>query len=1147
MSKEEGSKTAGEKTAVKREEEILAFWEKEKIFEESVEHPAGLEKPVGDFVFYDGPPFATGLPHFGHLLPTTLKDVIPRYKTMRGFRVRRRWGWDCHGLPIENIIERELGLESKKDIEELGIDKFNEAARGAVLRYTGEWCSIIPRIGRWVDMKNDYRTMDTTYSESVWWAFKTLYDKGLVYEGFKSMHLCPRCETTLSNFEVNQGYKDITDISVYVKMELIDEPGTYLLAWTTTPWTLPGNVALAINNEEVYGVYEVDGSKVILLKSRAEKVLEGKEYSLIEEIKGEKLVGKSYKPVFDYYSNDDKLKNKENGWKVYSADFVTTEDGTGVVHIAPAFGDDDYQLSLRENLPFIQHVTKDGHMKNEVVDFKGLPVKPKSSEKDGHQSTDVEIIKYLAKNEVLFKKEKILHSYPHCWRCDTPLINYATSSWFVKVTDLKDKLIEENKKIKWIPETIGENRFGKWLEGARDWAVSRQRFWGAPIPVWKCDKCEAPHVIGGIKDLKSHMKPRNRYIVMRHGEGEHNVLNITTSDTHKKYHLTEKGRGDVELVAQALSNQKIDMIFSSPLTRGVETAQIVKESSGFKAEVMTDLRLREYDFGAYDGKHYEEYHRYFNTVKEQLDKRLPDGENIRDVARRVGEFIYEIDGKYENKTILIVTHDAPASMFFALAAGGSDNDLIDYWQGDFLRTAEAKELEFLPLPHNKDYRVDVHRPQIDRLEWDCSCGGRYKRVTDVFDCWFESGSMPFAEIHYPMKHADEFMGKHFPADFIAEGLDQTRGWFYTMLVLGVGLFGKSPYKNVIVNGLVLAEDGQKMSKSKNNFPPLTGTLEKYGADALRYFMMTSTGVKAEDFCFSEKFVDEVNKKILLRLDNVASFYEMYAGAGDVKNQASTNILDQWILARVTETAVTMTENFERYEIDRAVRPLGTLIDDLSTWYLRRSRDRFKSEIEKDRLEAISTTRAVLLEVSRLIAPIMPFYAEVLYKKMKGERKSVHLESWPIYASVDEVILKNMKLTREVVERGLSIRNEKKIKVRQPLASFVYSGETLSHEYESIIAEELNVKEVKHGEKDELDTNITPKLKMEGEMRELVRMIQDKRKEEDWNVGDRGILHIDTDASGLEMISVYKEEIKKTAGLSEIIAKEGEFAFRIEKS
>ena len=536
-----------------REEATLEYWRNNKIFEQSLEMPAGKE-PVGEFVFLDGPPFANGLPHYGHAIGTILKDVFPRYKTMKGFRVPRVWGWDCHGLPVENLIEKELGLKVKKDIEEYGIEKFNEAARESVLRYASEWRRIIPRIGRWVDMENDYKTMNPSFTESVWWGFKGLYDKGLVTEGYKAMHLCPRCETTLANFEVNQGYKDIADISVYAKFELVDEPGTYVVAWTTTPWTLPGNVALAVGKEITYVKVSHDGARYIIAKERMNDVFpEGTE--VLEEMTGESLVGKSYKPLFEYYSNSSTLENRENGWKIYDATFVTIEDGSGVVHIAPAFGEDDMALGREKKLPFVQHVHANGMIKDEVTDFAGLQAKPK----DDHQSTDVLVIKNLAARGLLFSKKKITHSYPHCWRCDTPLLNYASKSWFVSVPKIKDELIKNNHQTEWVPSHMRDGRFGKWLEGARDWAVSRSRFWGAPIPVWRCLECAAISVAGSRKDVEKPAK--NTYVIMRHGEAENNTADVVSSSLGNQHHLTDAGKKGVEAASEILKSKKMNEYF----------------------------------------------------------------------------------------------------------------------------------------------------------------------------------------------------------------------------------------------------------------------------------------------------------------------------------------------------------------------------------------------------------------------------------------------------------------------------------------------------------------------------------------------------------------------------------------------------------
>ncbi|MEK7548869.1 MAG: class I tRNA ligase family protein, partial [Patescibacteria group bacterium] len=852
------------------EKEILKFWQENKIFEKSLDK----KSPKGDFVFYDGPPFATGTPHYGHILASIIKDAIPRYKTMKGYKVKRRWGWDCHGLPVEYEIEKELGFKTKKEIENYGVEKFNKAAKDSVLRYADEWKKTIARIGRWVDMENDYKTMDWEYTESVWWVFKTLFDKELIYEGYKSMHLCPRCETTLSNLEVGMNYKDITDISVTVKFELENELNTYILAWTTTPWTLPGNAALAINPEIEYVKIRTqttnnEPQQFILAKKRLE-ILGEEKYEILDNFKGEELIGKKYKPLFNYYlpavasakegAKDEILKNLENGWKIYSSDFVTTEEGTGVVHIAPAFGEDDYNLAQKHNLPFIQHVSIDGRFKQEVKDFAGMPVKSK----DNSQATDIEIIKWLAVNNKLFSKLKISHSYPYCWRCDTPLINYAASSWFMKVAAIKNKLIEINKKINWIPEYIKEGRFGNWLKEARDWAISRSRFWGAPIPVWKCQKCEKIEIIGSLNDLKNKTeKSGNKYFVMRHGEAQSNIENIASCNIKNGHHLTEKGKKQVAITALKLKGEKIDMIFSSDYLRTKETSEIMVEKLGINGDdLIFDERIREVNVGIFDGQSAEEYHKYFFSLEEKFYKNPPEGENLIELKNRVAEFLYEINIKYSGKNILIISHEYSIWLMFATALGADAKKAVEIKKDkpDFIKTGEFQELDFAPIPHNRNYEIDLHRPYIDEVELRCNCGGKMKRILEVFDCWFESGSMPYGQTHYPFS-GEKFA---FPAEFIAEGLDQTRGWFYTMLVLSAAIFNKSAYKNAVVNGIILAEDGQKMSKRLKNYPDPMEIIEKYGADALRLYLLSSPVMRAEDLRFSEKSHDEIYKKVIIR-------------------------------------------------------------------------------------------------------------------------------------------------------------------------------------------------------------------------------------------------------------------------------------------
>ncbi len=1155
--------------ASEREEKILKYWQDRKIFEKTLNQTKG-GKP---FVFYDGPPFATGLPHYGHFLAGTIKDVIPRYQTMRGRFVRRQWGWDCHGLPVENLIEKELNLKHKKDIEEYGIEKFNEAAKNSVLRYDAEWKEQIMKTGRFVDMEKSYKTMDASYTESIWWAFKTLYDKGLVYEGYKSMHVCPRCETPLANAEVVGGYKDITDISVTVKFQLKDEPDTYLLAWTTTPWTLPGNAALAVGEEIEY--MKVRAIKKLPLVTEAvnykapigntfnvENFILAKErflameesfkkdyakYEIIAELSSKDLIGKSYIPPFEYYFKDAELKNRQNGWKIYPADFVTTETGTGIVHIAPAFGEDDMNLGKKFNLPFIQHVSMDGTFKKEVSDFAGQEVKPK----DSHQKADIEIIKNLAGKNILFSKEKIIHAYPHCWRCDSPLLNYAANSWFIEVTKLRSNLLVQNKKVKWVPEAIGKGRFHNWLSGARDWAVSRARFWGAPLPVWECDSCKEEKIVGSLEELKKlSKKSANKYILMRHGQAENNTLNVISCDKNNTHHLTETGKKQIIKSTGALKKKKIDLIASSPFARTKETALIIKDLLGLEeSRVIFDDRLMEANFGDFNGKRPIEYHKYFVNFKEQFKKRAPNGENLTDIKKRTMNFLEEIDEKYANKNILIITHEYPAWMIYA-AVSGADIEtalLMKEKRGEFLKNAEMVDLPFSQFPHNNDYELDFHRPYVDKIIFDCHCGGEMRRIPDVFDCWFESGSMPYAQFHYPFENKKEFK-KNFPADFIAEGVDQTRGWFYSSMVLGLGLFGKSPFKNVIVNGMILAEDGQKMSKRLKNYPDPMKIVSKYGADALRFTLLSMPTVKGEDASFSERAVDETNKKLIVRLQNIFSFYEMY-GVGEAKplhgkTTTSGNILDKWILTRLAETKNEVSSGFDNYELDRSMKPITEFIDDMSTWYIRRSRERFKSDNLKDKVIAMVTTRLTLLELSKIIAPVMPFLSEDIYLKLKGPKESVHLENWPKPRKLnraEKVLIKDMETCRKIVSIALEKRAEAKIKVRQPLGALRVKNLPLHKKNKEaiigLIKDETNVKQVAIDNmienEAELDTNITAELKKEGQFREIVRFVQDIRKKQNFIPSEMAILSVRANNEGRMLIEQFENEIKKSATLQKI--------------
>lgn len=1171
---------AGKSETALREERILEFWRENKTFEKSLEK----KSPKGHYVFYDGPPFATGQIHYGHILGSTVKDVIGRYKTMQGFYVPRKWGWDCHGLPIENIVEKELGIAGHKEIEKYGIDKFVEYARSKVLQYDKDWEKGIERIGRWVDFRGSYKTMDNTFIESVWWALSEFNKKNLIYEGVRVLAYCPRCETPIANSEIamDNSYKDIPDISVYVKFELEDEPGTYLLAWTTTPWTLPGNTAIAINKDIVYVKIKVADEILILAKESLQGVLKDKEYSVLEEIKGSDLIGKKYKPIFPYYKNSEVAKNK-NIWKVWHADFVTLEKGTGIAHQAPAFGEDDINLAKQNDIPWIIHVDETGRFKPEVTDFAGMQVKPKSEEKDGHQKADIEVIKYLAKNNTIFAKEKIIHSYPHCYRCDTPIIYYALPSWFINIQKVKKEIIQNAESINWIPAHLKEGRFKNIVENAPDWNMSRNRYWASPLPIWKCEKCKKQTFVSSLQDLKDKTKKSgNKYFVMRHGEAGNNIEgNIHYKDINQNAKLTEKGKEQV-LESSKNFKEKIDVIISSPLSRAKETTEIICKQIGFPIEkVLFDKNVQEWEpSSSFEGKDRSIFKKYY--VEDYLDepnKVLSDGESFSDVIKRVGQFIYDLETKYSNKNVLIVGHENASNALNFVSRGLLLNTLSSK-NNPFvsLKNAEIREFNFVPLPHNKDYELDLHRPYIDEISLLCAhstssgqvCGGNLTRITEVLDCWFESGSMPFAQDHYPFENK-EWQKNNFPAGFVAEYIAQTRTWFYYTHVVSTILFNHAPFKNIVTTGTLRAEDGEKMSKSKNNYPDPWNFIDKYGADALRVYLMSSTLMKGEDANFSEKAVQDISSKIIGRLFNVLAFYELYRdknleeihltpsplsllrrGGGE-----GSSVLDQWILARFDQTLREVTKGMEEYDVAEATKPLDLFIDDLSTWYLRRSRERIK---DGDR-DAKETLYFVLKNLAKIIAPFAPFAAEDIWLKLRNadDTESVHLVDWPIKkyklfgiiplpnlplhgGRRKEGVLTNMQNVRNIVTLGLEARQKAGIKVRQPLASLKLKikSEKLSNEYLELIKDELNVKEVilEPATSDlepnlELDTKITEELKQEGDYRELARALQDMRKKMGLTPNDIVALILETNDEGKKIIQKFENDLKKTVLVSKI--------------
>ena len=980
----------------KMEEEIIKYWKENDTFKKSIEN---RDK---DYIFYDGPPFATGLPHYGHLVGGTLKDVVPRYWAMQGYKVERKWGWDCHGLPVENIVEKELNLGSKTDIEEYGIDKFNEACRGVVLRYVKEWKIIVKRMGRWVDMEDDYKTMSPEYMESIWWVFKTLWDKGYVYEGYKVVPYCPRCATPLSNFETNQGYQDKQDPALTVKFELENEPGTYVLAWTTTPWTLPSNLALAVGTDLTYAkIKDVSGEIYIMALDRIPNYYKNPDdYEIIEEFLGSKMEGWKYKPLLPYFAD----KKEEKAFTITLGNFVTLEDGTGVVHMAP-FGEDDMTVLKALDVEAVHPLDAECRFNELVEEYKGQTC----------FEANPLIIKKLKEEKKLVRHETINHSYPFCWRCDTPLVYRPISTWFVNVESIKNQMIANNKDINWIPDHIGQGRFGKWLDGARDWAISRNRYWGAPLPIWRNEEnTEDVIAIGSIEELEK------------------------------------------------LSGEKVE---------------------------------------------------------------------------------------------------------------------------------------------------DLHKHFVDKIEIKKD-GKIYKRIPEVLDCWFESGSMPYAQLHYPFENKEKFEN-NFPAEFIAEGLDQTRGWFYTLHVLANGLFDKPSFKNCIVNGIVLAEDGMKMSKKLKNYPDPNKIMETYGADAMRFYLMNSPVVKADDMRFSEKGVNDVIKNMILPLWNAYSFFVTYANIDKWTptddNPQPTNKLDLWILNRLNELIEAEIDHMGKYDLQKASNEMYKFVDDLTNWYIRRSRRRFwKSEDDGDKKSAYETLFTVLTKLCQVIAPFMPFVSEEIYRNLTGE-ESVHLSNYPKPSPEGEIgqsrLLEEMFLAKTIVSLGLASRAKLKIKVRQPLSKVQIAfgdqyDKNLLKDQEEIIKEELNIKEIevidnpsdlatviakpnakllgpkygkdvqkiiseaksgkfkrldngnikvldfelipeeleiaylgKEGKDIEteagiliaLDVNITPELEMEGLARDLVRQIQDLRKKADYNVDDR--IQIALVGANSELIEKFGDYIK----------------------
>ncbi len=996
------------------EVQILKRWEDGRVFERSVSQRDGAP----EFVFYDGPPFATGLPHFGHFVPGTIKDVVPRYHTMRGKKVERRFGWDCHGLPVEYEMEKELGISGKRQIEEYGVGNFNEACRSIVLRYTEEWRRIVTRSGRWVDFDNDYKTMEPAYMETIWWIVKRLWEQDLLYEGYYSLPYCPRCSTALSNFELNLGgYEEVQDPAITVRFKLNELENTYALAWTTTPWTLPSNLGLAFGPDVQYArVRDLAGDEYYILAEEriGDYYRSEDEYEIVDRMTGDKLGGMTYEPLFPYFTET----GGSDAFRTHVAEFVTTEEGTGIVHIAPGFGEDDYNLLKDRDVAVITPLDAEGQFTAEVSDFAGMYVK----------DADKPIIKKLKEESKLVKRDTYTHAYPHCWRCKSPLIYRAIASWFVRVGQIKPKMLAANNSINWVPSHLRDGRFGNWLENARDWAISRNRYWGNPMPIWRCDSCDRVECIGSREELA--------------------------------------------------------------------------EKSGV-------------------------------------------------------------------------------------------------------------------------YLEDLHKHYVDEVTYPCSrCDGTMRRIPEVLDCWFESGAMPYAQNHYPFENK-EWFESHFPAEFISEGLDQTRGWFYTLTVLAAALFDSPAFKNVVVNGLVLAADGKKMSKSERNYTDPQDVMTRYGADALRVFLMHSAVVRGEDLKYSDEGVKEVLKNIIIPLWNSYTFFVTYANIDGIRPAGPPsdphNPLDRWILSESEKLVGDVIANLDAYDLQHAMDPIVAFIDQLNNWYIRRSRRRFwRSVNDNDKRQAYQTLYSVLLTLTKVAAPVMPFITEEIYGNLRTDAMpdSVHLCDYPVAdeSKRDLVLERKMGATQRAVRMGRALRSMHSLRNRQPLkAIHLVTKDTEEHkilrEMEDIIAEELNVKDVVFRENEEdlveyqakpnyrvlgktlgkdmkaaaekiqalsgpeiqsllegaalhleingrtidltqdsvmiqrsekenlkvlnegsltvaLDPEITEELRREGLVRDLVRAVQNKRKTEGLEVTDRIRLYLHAENSVREAVEAFEEYLTR---------------------
>ncbi|MBI4426741.1 MAG: class I tRNA ligase family protein [Candidatus Kerfeldbacteria bacterium] len=1153
---------------VELERDILRQWKDEDVFKKTL----GKKSPKGTFVFFEGPPTANGQPHMGHVETRVFKDIIPRFKTMQGYRVERKAGWDTQGLPVELEVEKAIGVSGKKDIEAYGIEQFNAQCRQSVWKYKELWEKMTERVGFWLDLEHPYITYQPEYIETLWWILRQAWDAKLLVQDYKVVPYCPRCGTALSSHEVAQGYERVKDRAVYVKFELVDEPRTYILAWTTTPWTLPGNVALAVDEKLTYVKALTSDGNVIVAKDLLSRLAADDQTGVVEEFKGKELVGKQYQPLFDFLdlrSHHPRPRSSARGGKreaappqaggevyknaytIVPADFVTTEEGTGVVHTAVMYGEDDFELGSKLDLPKKHTVDLEGKFNQLVKPWVGKEVKTKE--------TDDAIVKYLKTHGKLYREEQYEHDYPYCWRCKHALLYYAKTSWFITMSKLRNELIKNNERINWVPTHIKDGRFGEWLREVKDWAISRERYWGTPLPIWICDHCKHQECIGSYEELLKKLPTRNRYIFVRHGEATISLKDKINTEITLNQHvvLTERGRQQVKKTAQALARQGVQVVVSSDFVRTKQTAQAIAAAAG--VAMQTDSRLDEYQVGPeFEGQTTKEFHQRLGHVNRFHT--LPPGgaETWLDVRKRLFELLFELDAKYDGQTIVLVSHGDPifVAVWAASLKAESQVEAVHY-----PAFAEANEVRFPAVAFRPDGSFDPHRPFVDAVTWTCqTCGqGTMKRIPEVVDTWFDSGSMPLAQWHYPFENKGRFKNAY-PADFISEAIDQTRGWFYTLLAISTFLQTTKavpagpPYNSCVVLGHIRDKQGRKLSKSLGNYIDPMKLLDTYGADAVRMYLFT-INQPSEPKNFDEDQLAEVVKKNFMILWNVLSFWKLLGSSNELSvgsyqlsvdpsnRQPITDnapVMDRWILALLDATSESVTKKLEHYAIVDAGRELMSFVTGLSTWYVRRSRERAKGD---GRGEVTATLGYVLRQYAKLSAPFTPFLADALWRELGG-KQSVHLEEWPSAGERHEELLATMARARQVVETGHALRAQAKLKVRQPLSQLV-----VTHEFRDtlieVLKDELNVKEIVSAKKlpegpdwmaaedVALDITITDELREEGYLREMVRAINALRKELKLKPGKPVALAYQADAESAKVVEHFKAELMKKGGLSSL--------------